>query len=105
MGAVGIALGIFGLGLIGIAWLRRSARKTRARALRREVELVEVVVPRGAVAVRDDILNRQAGVPQREAAAERNDESGTDVSAREYVGEGAGKGDREGWETLPAYHR
>lgn len=112
MGACGLVLGLFGLLLTVFACMRRNARLARARALRREVELTEVVGPRQAEAVRDDILNRRAGVERNSleeiiAATERSAVQERNLAATvEDAGQSSRKGGNDDeWETLPPYAR
>jgi hypothetical protein len=100
--------------LLVFALLRRSARRARAKQLKREVELVEAVAPMQAAGVRDGVLSRQAGALRNSlevilaasemgAARERNLAAAT---AAEHVGQSSsGKGDGDGWGTLPPYAR
>jgi len=118
VGAFGIALGLFGFGLTVLVWLRGSARRARARALRREVELMEVTVPRQVEAVRDDILNKRIPRPrnsleeiiaaaERIAAQERSPALERNLANPvEDVGQSfSRKEDEDRWETLPPYVR
>jgi hypothetical protein len=107
VGAVGITLGTFALILIVFVVLRRNARRARTRALRREVELVEVVAPKQAEAVRDDILNRQVGALQRNPVPESNSVSeGNATPPRGRAWESpSGEWEDDGRETLPPYER